>query len=269
MSGSFGGSFNRIGAIAINTFTEASRNRAFIGLGIAAIALVVSSMAISGLAVSDQRARVLVDFGLFAVSLLLVVISITMGVILVFKEVDRKTFYVVLTKPIRRAEVLAGKLLGLLSVLVVTLFLMGLAWVLVLVIRDVALPADLFKALILAWLQAALVTSLALLFSTFASPILSGVFTFGVFIVGTMIPVLQDLLTLRKGPLAASPAMRFLAEGTIKVVPDMTVFNVSKELILGIPVTWHYVSGAFFYCLGWSALFFALAVLIFSRRDFN
>ena len=82
MSGSFGGSFNRIGAIAINTFTEASRNRAFIGLGIAAIALVVSSMAISGLAVSDQRARVLVDFGLFVVSLLLVVISITINIIL-------------------------------------------------------------------------------------------------------------------------------------------------------------------------------------------
>ncbi len=269
MTGAFGGTFRRIGAIARNTFIEASRNRAFIGLGIAAVALVVSSMAISGLALSDQRARVLVDFGLFSIALLEVVIAITMGVILVFKEVDRKTFYVVLTKPILRVEVLAGKLLGLLAILALSLVAMGLAWVLVLWLRDVPLPSDLVQALVLSWFQAALMTAIALFFSAFASPILSGVFTFGAFLVGSMVPVLEELLTLKKGPLATNPAARFLAESTVSLTPDLSVFNVGKELILGIPVGWGYVGAAGGYCLAWCVLFFGLAALVFERRDFN
>ncbi len=269
MKGFFGGTFRRMGAIARNTFIEASRNRAFIGLGIAAVALVVSSMAISSLALSDQRARVLVDFGLFAIALLEVVIAITMGVILVYKEIDRKTFYLVLTKPIRRVEVLAGKFVGLLAILLLSLAVMGIAWCLSLWARDVPLPPDLVQALALTWLQAALMTSVALFFSAFASPVLSGVFTFGAFLVGSMVPVLQDLLTLQKGALAQSPAARMLAELTVYVTPDLSVFNVGKELILGIPVTWSYVLAAGGYCLAWSAIFFALAALVFERRDFT
>lgn len=269
MKDAFGGTFRRIGAITRNTFIEASRNRAFIGLGIAAVALVVSSMAISSLALADQRARVLVDFGLFAISLLEVVIAITMGVILVFKEIDRKTFYVVLTKPILRIEVLAGKYLGLLAILLITLVVMGVAWALSLWARDVPIPPDILQALGLAWLQAALITAVALFFSAFASPILSGVFTFGAFLVGSMVPVLQDLLTLQKGALAHSPGARFLAEATVFVTPDLSVFNIGKELILGIPVPWSYVFAAAGYCLGWAALFFVLATVVFQRRDFT
>ncbi|HOI12110.1 MAG TPA: ABC transporter permease subunit [Myxococcota bacterium] len=269
MKAAFGGTFRRMGAIARNTFIEASRNRAFIGLGIAAVALVVSSMAISSLALSDQRARVLVDFGLFAISLLEVVIAITMGVILVYKEVDRKTFFVVLTKPIRRVEVLAGKLLGLLGILAVSLVVMGIAWVASLWARDVPVPPDIVQALSLTWMQAALMTAVALFFSAFSSPILSGVFTFGAFLVGSMVPILEELLTLQKGPLATSPGARALAEATVFLTPDLSVFNVGKELILGIPVSWSYVAAAGGYCLAWSALFFALAGLVFERRDFT
>ncbi|NOZ02226.1 MAG: ABC transporter permease, partial [Deltaproteobacteria bacterium] len=86
-------SLGRIDAIARNTFIEAYRNRAFLGLGMAAVGMVVSSMALSQLAVTDQAGRVLVDFGLFSISLLEVIIAIVMGVILIYKEVDRKTFY--------------------------------------------------------------------------------------------------------------------------------------------------------------------------------
>ncbi len=267
MKGLFG-SPRRVAAIARNTFIEAGRNRAFIGLGIAAIGLVASSMAVSGLAIADQMARVLVDFGLFAISLLEVVIAVTMGVILVFKEIDRKTFYVVLTKPIRRSEVLAGKFFGLAAILAIALVLMAAAWVGSLLLRDVPLRHDMVQALVLTWMQALLITSVALFFSSFASPVLSGVFTLGVYLAGTSIYVLEDLLAGRKGMLATNEAARAVAKAAVVGLPDLSVFNLGKELILGIPIGWDYVAAAGAYCAGWIVLFWALAALIFERRDF-
>jgi len=262
------GTPRRVAAIARNTFIEAARNRAFVGLGLAAMGLVASSMAISGLALADQMARVLVDFGLFAISLLEVVIAVTMGVILVYKEIDKKTFFVVLTKPIRRSEVLAGKFLGLSAVLAIALALMALAWVGSLLLRGVPLRPGMAQALVLAWLQGVLVTSVALFFSSFASPILSGVFTLGVYLAGTTLYVLQDLLTLKKGVLATSDSARAVAKAAVTALPDLSVFDVGKELILGIPIGWDYVAASAGYCLGWCLLFWALASLIFERRDF-
>lgn len=258
----------RVHAVALNTFIEASRNRAFVGLGIAAVGLVVSAIAISQLAIRDQAARVLVDFGLFAISLLTVVIAIVMGVILIFKEVDRKTFYLVLPKPVRRAEVVAGKYAGLLAVLAVAVVLMGLAWFLSLWLRDIPLNLDMAKALILVWLEAALITSVALFFSSFATPVMSGVFTLGIFLVGRSVPLLDEMLRAKKGVLVRNPFVRWLAQVVTDTFPDLSVFHVGKEVILGVPVGWDYVQGVALYCLGYCVFFLALGMLIFRRRDF-
>jgi ABC-type transport system involved in multi-copper enzyme maturation permease subunit len=258
----------RVLAIAKNTFVEAARNRAFLGLGIAAVALVVSSMVVSSLAISDQWARVLIDFGLFTISLLEVVIAIVLGVILVYKEIDRKTFYLVLPKPVRRTEVLAGKFLGLLAVLALSVVVMGCAWAVSLAARNVPLRPDMVKALVLVWMEASLVTSTALFFSSFATPVMSGVFTLGVFVVGSDIDILRELLQSTKGALATNAGARAIAEATVFAFPDLSVFRVGRELIVGVPVPWDYVGGAAVYCLGYCLLFGALGALAFRRRDF-
>ncbi|MBM4395381.1 MAG: ABC transporter permease subunit [Deltaproteobacteria bacterium] len=258
----------RISAIARNTFVEAARNRAFVGLGVAAVGLVVSSMVLSGLALSDQQSRVLVDFGLFSIALLEVVIAIVLGVILVFKEIDRKTFYLVLPKPVHRHEVLAGKFAGLLGVLAVALVLMAAAWFASLASRDVEFKPDMAKALALVWMEAALVTSAAIFFSSFATPVMSGVFSLGVFLVGRNVAVLEELLAGTKGPLVHNPLARTIAETTVFVFPDLTRFGVGREVILGIPVGWDYVGAAALYCAGYCLFFGALASLVFRRREF-
>lgn len=259
----------RIFAISRNTVLEALRNRAFLGMGIAAFGLVVSSIALSSLAVRDQAERVLVDFGLAATSLMEIIIAITMGVILVYKEIDRKTFYLILPKPIRRPEVILGKFFGLLFVLAVSLALMAGGWLVSLAAKGVSIPAGIPQSLILVWCQAALITSVALFFSSFASPVLSGVFTFGVFLVGSSVTVLQELMMARKGMLAEGGSFRFVAEMAVAVFPDLSVFNVGKELILRIPITWSYVGSSVLYCGFYCVMFLSLAALIFQRRDFS
>ncbi|NOZ01117.1 MAG: ABC transporter permease subunit [Deltaproteobacteria bacterium] len=205
---------------------------------------------------------------MFSISLLEVIIAIVMGVILIYKEVDRKTFYLVLPKPVRRSEVVAGKFTGLLAVLAVAIVVMGLAWVLTLTARGVVLRPDMFKAMILVWMEASLLTSVALFFGSFATPVMSGVFTFGVFLVGRSLVVLDNLLTAKKGLIVTNPEIKFIADTVVNIFPDLSVFNIGKEIILGVPVGWDYVGGAGLYCLGYCICFLALAMLIFSRRDF-
>ena len=258
----------RVIAIARNTFVEAARNRAFWGLGVAAAGLVVSSIVASGLAVSDQASRVLVDFGLFAIGVLEVVIATVLGVILIYKEVERKTFFLVLTKPVHRHEVVLGKFVGLLGVLGVALLIMAAAWFVSLWTRGVLLSADMGRALLLSFMEGALVTSVALFFSAFATPVMSGVFTVGVFLVGRNIALLEELLAARKGPLVRSPLARAVAEAAVFIFPDLTRFGVEREVILGIPVTWEYVGACALYCAGYCLFFLALAALIFRRKEF-
>lgn len=264
----FSGLAARIYAIALNTFIEASRNRAFVGLGIAAVAMVVASRAISELAIRDQAQRVLIDFGLFAISLLAVIISVVMGVILIFKEIDRKTFYLVLPKPVRRSEVVIGKFAGLIGVIAIAVIVMGCAWFLSLWWREVPINGDMAKALLLIWLEAALITSVALFFSSFATPIMSGVFATGIFLIGRSVPLLEEMLQAKKGALVRNPFARALARFVVDTFPDLSVFHVGKEIILGVPVTWEYVAAVLLYCAGYCLFFLALGILIFGRRDF-
>ncbi len=262
-------SVRRVLAIARNTVLEALRNRAFLGMGIAAFGLIVTSIAISGLAVRGQTERVLIDFGLATISLFEVVIAITMGVILIYKEIDRKTFYLILPKPIRRSEVMVGKFAGLLVVLAVSLILMTIGWIVSLLARGVSLPAGMPQALVLVWCQAALITSVALFFSAFTSPVLSGVFTFGVFMVGASVEILRELLAARKGALSEPGPARLVAEAAAAIFPDLSVFNVGKEVILQVPITWDYVGASLFYCACYCLFFQAAGALIFQRRDFS
>lgn len=268
MMGALLASLGRMHAVARNTFIEAGRNRAFLGLGIAAVGLVATSIVVSSLALADQRSRVLVDFGLFSIGLLQTTIAIVLGIILVYKEIDRKTFYLVLPKPVRRSEVLAGKFAGLAGILAVSIVVMGLAWILSLLSQGVVLRPDMVKALLLVWMESAVVTAAALFFSSFATPVMSGVFTAGVFLAGRTLFILAEHLAATKGALASDGIARAIAVGALAVLPDLSVFNASRELILDVPIVWDYVLSSFVYCCGYCVFFGSFAMLLFRRRDF-
>jgi ABC-type transport system involved in multi-copper enzyme maturation permease subunit len=263
------GALGRIHAIAKNTFVEAYRNRAFVGLSIVAVLLVIASLLLSQLAIKDQAKRVVIDFGQFAISLLSVVTAVVLGVILIFKEIDRKTFYLVIPKPINRHEVILGKYLGLMEVLFIVILVMGLAWFLAMKVSECPLNNDMTKALVLVLFEASIVVSVALFFSSFATPIMSGIFAFGFYLVGCSTSVLQDILHAKKGAIVTSEFLRSFSKAIVYIFPDLAVFNVSKEIILDVPVTWDYVFGCFLYALGYSLFFILLAILVFRRREFN
>jgi ABC-type transport system involved in multi-copper enzyme maturation permease subunit len=258
----------RVHAVASNTWREAIRNRAFIGLMIVAVGFLFFSLALAELAVRGEAARVVLDFGYFAISLFGVVIAIVMGVILVYKEIEKKTIYTILPKPIHRHEVLLGKYLGMVVVLVIEVVVMAAVWAFVLWARDAPLGMDTVMGVVLILFEIMLIASVALLFSSFSSPVLSGIFTFGIFILGRLSYLVSDMLVSSKGIFVNTPSLRPIGEVYVAVFPDLSVFNVSQDLLQGVSIPAAYVVASGAYALSYIIVFMALAMLLFQRRDF-
>jgi ABC-type transport system involved in multi-copper enzyme maturation permease subunit len=259
---------NVIWAMARGTLLEAMRNRVFLGLTLTSILFLVFSLVLSQLSLRTETARVALDFGFFTISLFAVAVGITIGVILVFKEVAQKTIYAVLPKPVRRYEFVLGKYLGLVLLLALEILILGIAWWLVLTFRGAPVSVELAKGLYLIFLEAAVVTSAAVLFSAFTSPHFSGIFALGIFMVGRLLGYVEELLAARKGLFVDHPELRPFGDAIVRVFPDLGVFDISDQVLFNIDVPAVYVVSATGYAVAWIALFIALGTLLFQRRDF-
>ena len=257
----------RILAVAGNTLREAGRNRIFYGAAAVAVMMLLFSLILSDLALVDQKARLVQDFGLFVIPLLCVITAVIMGVVLLQKEIEKKTLYAILPKPIRRGEFLLGKFIGLCALLAAELVLLSVCWIGVLAMRGGELTPQLAMALGLSYIEIVLVTAIATFFSALSSPILSGVMTLGLFACGRVSYVITDLMTATKGVFVEVDFMRWLGATLVAVVPDLSTFNVADEILLGWDIGADYMLSAAGYGLSYAAVFLVLGLVVFERRD--
>ncbi len=192
---------SRIVYIAANTFREAVRDRVLYNL--IAFALLLSGAAIFVGQISiDIERLVVINLGLTAVSLFGVVIAIFIGIGLVSKEIEKRTLYTVLSRPVRRWEFIVGKFFGLAGTLVVNTFFMaiGVFGALLYVAHKFSRPdALILVALYFIVLEFLIICSLALLFSSFSSPLLSAVFAFSLFVIGSFADDLRGFAGMAHG----------------------------------------------------------------------
>jgi ABC-type transport system involved in multi-copper enzyme maturation permease subunit len=256
-------------AVATNTFREALRNRAFIGMVILSLGFIGLSMMLSELAIVGQESRVLVDFGFFAISLFAVATAIVMGAILVHKEMEKKTIFTILSKPIHRYEFILGKYIGVMIVLMLQVGLLSLFWCSLLFIKDAGLSLEHLKGLVLVVMEVSVVTAIAVMFSAMSSPVLTALFTTGAFAVGRVVYLLETMLSSTRGVFVDNPILGMLGEGAVVVFPDLSVFNISQQVLLGVTTPWTYIGHATAYGLCYVLVVLVLAVLAFQRRDFT
>jgi len=253
----------RITHIASNTFREAVRDRVLYNL--VAFALLMSGAAILVGQISiDIEQLVVVNLGLTAVSLFGVVIAIFIGIGLVSKEIEKRTLYTVLSRPVRRWEFIVGKFLGLAGTLVVnTIFMaIGVFGALLYVARHLRTTDSwILVALYFIVLQFLIITALALLFSSFSSPLLSAVFAFALFVIGSFAEDLRGFAGLTQG------LTRWLALGAAYLVPNFSALNVISSVAHQQAVPAHLIFFNTAYALVYTAMALSGAVLIFEHRD--
>jgi ABC-type transport system involved in multi-copper enzyme maturation permease subunit len=225
--------------------------------------MVASAPLFSAISIGLEK-KILIDLGLSSISLFGTFIAIFVGIGLVSKEIEKKTLYTILSRPTRRWELIFGKYLGLVMTLVVNTACMTAGFYLAMGIvshglgRGDALP---LVAIYFIVLQFLILTAITLLFSTFSSTILSAIFAFALFVIGTSAEDLRNFA-------AASHGMtRVLATGTAYVVPNFASLNVISQVAHGQPVGGSLMVFNTLYALLYSAAAIAGAVLIFERRN--
>jgi ABC-type transport system involved in multi-copper enzyme maturation permease subunit len=251
----------RIWAIATNTLREAVRNRLLYALLFFAILLILSGILLSTLSYVDSE-RILQDIGFGAIRLFGVAIAIFVGVGLIYKEVDRRTVYTILSKPISRAEFLLGKFVGLVLTIWMQMAIMVAVFAGVSLATGAPFGATHGAAFALLAVELALVVALATFVSAFTSPMLASLFATGLWFAGSLSRNLRDL-----GAHASLPSVRALTRGLFWLLPDLDAFNLSIEAAHGLPVPAPDVWLAVVYGVGYIAIVLVAAVLVFESRD--
>jgi ABC-type transport system involved in multi-copper enzyme maturation permease subunit len=254
---------SRIVHIATNTFREAVRDRVLYNLIAFALLLSGAAVLVGQISINIER-LVVINLGLAAVSLFGIVIAIFIGIGLVSKEIDKRTLYTVLSRPVRRWEFIAGKFFGLSGTLVVNTFFMAIGVFAALAYvshRLQSTDAWVLVALYFIILEFVIVTALALFFSSFSSPLLSAIFTFSLFVIGSFAEDLRGLAKVTHG------ITHWLVMGAAYLVPNFSALNVIGQVAHGQPIPSQLIAYNTAYALVYSVTVLAGAVLIFERRD--
>jgi len=209
--------------VALNTFREAVRDRVLYNLVFFALLMMAAAVAVGQISIGIEE-TVIVSLGLSAISVIGLLISVFIGVALVSKEMDKRTLYALLAKPVRRWEFLLGKFGGLVLTLAVNTAAMAVGLLLVMLLVKHSLErgdAAVLVAVYFIWLKLALVVALALLFSCFTTPLLAILFTVGLYIVGLYVQELRNL------PVEVmSPPMSAFTKWLSYLLPNFENFNV-------------------------------------------
>jgi ABC-2 type transport system permease protein len=253
---------SRIWAIASNTFREAIRDRILYLLLVFALLLMGFSQILSLLTVGGEE-KIIKDLGLASISVFGVLTAIFIGVALVSKEIERRTIYTIVSKPISRHEFLLGKYFGLVLTLFVNTAVMTAWFYLILLLKGFADPR-LLVAIVLIFMELLLVTAFAILFSSFSTPILSTLFSLSLYLVGHLswsLLLLQEKIQGQAG--------RMLCRVLYVVLPNLEIFNVKGDVVHGLPIPPSLPLWAFVYLAGYGGTVLAAACMILRRRDFT
>jgi ABC-type transport system involved in multi-copper enzyme maturation permease subunit len=250
-------------AIAANTLREALRDRILYLVLFFAALVILGSEALAVLAVGAHE-KVVLDLGLAAIAFFGALASVFLGLSQVAREIDRRTVYTIVSKPISRAAFVAGKMAGLYATVVLLVAAMGALFLAFVRLRLGAAGADLLKPIGLSLVEDLVLASFAVLFSSFTTPILGTLFTITVYVIGHLSYGLKML--------AAFPALAgsFTAKALVALyylLPNLERFNVRGAAVHDLPVGPVYVAAATAYGVAYALAVLALATAVFARRD--
>ncbi|MBN1222473.1 MAG: ABC transporter permease subunit [Candidatus Aminicenantes bacterium] len=252
----------KIRAIAFNTFKEAIKDRILYLLFFFAAVCFVFSRLLALLTVGD-RVKIVTDVGLAALSIIGALMAILVGTGLVYKEIDKKTIFTLLAKPIHRYQFILGKFFGMIVTLGVMLFVMTLIFLAVLFLHTFQIDWRVFLIVFLIFIELSLITAVAILFSSFSTPILSSIFTLAFYLIGHFSWGFETLISKIQ-----SGFLKSAVRGLYTLLPDLENFNYKTEIVHHLPLPSSALLLSILYGIAYTAFILALAMVIFRKRDF-
>ena len=250
-----------IQAIALLTFKEAIRNKILYLLFFFAVGLISFSWIIGQLTVGDES-KIIKDLGINGIHFFGVLITVFIGIGLVFREMEKRTIYMVLSKPLHRYHFMLGKFLGMAFTLFLILCSLVAVFYLVLYLKGDTTPRILlsFYMIYLEWL---IITGITLLFSSFSTPLLSTMLTLACFLAGHLT---ESLLMLRSR--IASEFTNAILTALFYVLPNLEIFNIRAQVVHNLALPSGFLGAATLYWAFYLTTLLLLSIAIFQKKDF-
>ena len=255
---------NRVAVVALNTFREVVHDRVLYNLVFFALLMIAAAILVGQVSIGIENI-VIITLGLSAISVIGLLIAVFIGVGMISKEIDKRTLYALLAKPVRRWEFLVGKFAGLVLTLSVNTAAMAAGLLMALLYVQHAGERSNLAVLIAVYfilLKLALVVALALLFSCYTTPLLAILFTAGLYIAGLFVQEMRNLRADLMGPI-----LRTGLRGLSYLLPNFENFDVMASAAHARAIPGYLVAQNTAYTILYCAVLLIAASLIFSRRD--
>ncbi|HZT44133.1 MAG TPA: ABC transporter permease subunit [Chthonomonadaceae bacterium] len=250
-------------AIARQTVREAMRRRVMWVFLICGVFLIALGPVFGFLSPRDSQ-TVLRSLGLAAILLAGLFITIVTCIYLIPTEIERRTIYTVLSKPVQRYEFVLGKFLGGFATVFINIAAMGVVFLVMIYFQEHKIPPEMFKGVLMTFFQMFLLAALTIFFSTFATPVVNFFLSFGIFLVGNLSSVTESLTTNH------NPIVRFAGDTIHYLLPNFGNFNIQNSIIHPVTEIANeniFIRNNIVYALIYSAVLLTLAILIFDRRE--
>ena len=257
--------FTRIFTISLATLRELIRNKVLYSVFLFAFLVVAASALFGSVTIGDQ-VKVIKDFGLFAISIFSVGFSIAAGSALLHKELNKKTIYTILSRPVPRWEFLTGKFLGMFTTGVLLICLMGIGFSGFVSLFEGKFSFQLFQGYYHIVLELFIMCAAVIFFSSIVvTPILIGLFSFGLFLAGRSIELLLTLANQQ----GAESIVAMIAETLYWILPQLSTISISDALVHGDSISLSSSMWSTFYSFSYGILLLLIAQLLFQKREFN
>ncbi len=253
---------NQVFAIAANTFKETIRDRVLAVIVVFALVMIAGGLWLGSISLGEQG-RMMKDFGLVAVTFFGLIVAVFIAAGLVHKEVEKRTVFVLFSKPVSRAAFITGKFVGLCGTMAVVLAGMGVF--LFLLVWAVAGDESgmLLVAVVMIYVQLLAIMGVTIFFSTLGSAILASVLGISVFVAGQLSHNVLSLTRLGKN--AVTEALSWVV---YVVIPNLSAVDVKAGVVGESTLAWSDILLWTAYLLAYVVVVLALATLVFRRKEF-
>lgn len=253
----------KVKAIFENTFKEGLRQRILIILSVFALLIIAISVFLEPFALGESP-KIMRDLGLAAASLFGVMTTIIIGSALIHRDIEKRTIYTVLSKPVSRGQVVLGKFLGLGALIALLILAMLLIHQITIFIYEGSFDPYLLITFPFTLLEIAVILGILLLFSSFSSSTLTSIMGVIFFVVGHAMPDLKIFAESSK-----VEALKHIAYAFYYVFPNLENFNIRSELVYGLPLPMDQMIFSACYGVIYSIFLIYVTTLVFERREFK
>jgi len=252
----------QVAAIAVNTFKETIRDRILAVIVVFALLMIVGGLWLGSISLGEQG-RMMTDFGLVAVTAFGLIVAVFVAAGLVHKEVEKRTVFVLFSKPVSRGAFIGGKFIGLCGTMAIVLSGMGLFLFALVWIIDRQPSWMVLAAVVMIYVQLLAIMAVTLFFSTMGSAILAAVLGICVFVAGQLSHNVLALTRLGKNPITEA-----LSWVVYVIIPNFSAVDVKAGAVGEQTLAWGQIGLWVAYLLAYIVVALALSTVIFRRKEF-